>query len=210
MKITLIFVSTLAFILLVFTYFAVFGGSPGTYGINPLPTSTKISTSTTLVLPNMPSSTVIGQSDASSTGSDGSASGTANFYGRAFSTSPLTWTDTGANFSIAAASLQGNQLSFTLNVQIGSSPTCVPLDIRLVADENGTLQAPDTPSFNFPDSGNCNGSPNSLYKNQSITFTVNTNNFPLLFTTGGSANTFFEIATTSNNGIEIDLPSNSG
>jgi hypothetical protein len=210
MKIALIFLSSLAAVLLIFTYFAVFGGMPGTYGINPLPTSTKISTSTTfVVLPGMSSSTQ--GSDGSTGGPSSSGSGSStSFYGRAFTTPPITWSDSGANFSIVAASLQDDQLSFTLNVQIGASPTCAPLNIRLVADETGKLQVPDDTSFNFPDSGNCNGGPNSFYKNQSVTFTVNTSNFPLLFTTGGSANTFFEVATTSQNGIQIDLPSTSG
>lgn len=203
MKTALIFLWTLAIVLGIFTYFAVFGGSPGTYAVNPLPTSTNLATSTTLILP---SSTA-----TSSLGANGSTSSTnPNFYGTAFTTPPVTWSESGATLAITGASFENNQMTFTLTVQMDGSPSCIPMNMRLVIDESGDLQSPETPSFTFSDSGNCNGAPGETYQNQSVAFTVDPNKFPLLFTSGGSANIFFEIATTTSNGLQISLPATSG
>lgn len=201
MKTALIFLWTLAIVLGIFTYFAVFGGAPGTYSVNPLPTSTNLATSTMLILPSSTAS--------SSLGANGSTANP-NFYGSAFTTPPVTWSESGATLGITGASFENNQLTLTLTVQMAGSPSCVPLNIRLVADESGNLQSPNTPSFSFPDSGNCNGAPGETYQNQSVVFMVTPDKFPLLLTTGGSANVFFEVATTTSNGLQITLPSTSG
>jgi len=101
-------------------------------------------------------------------------------------------------------------MTFTLAVQTGAASACVPLNLRLIADEAGDLEPPVPASFAFPGSGNCNGAPSQSYANQTTTFTVNPANFPLLFTTGGTSNIFFEVATTSRNGLNIDFPGTSG
>ncbi len=101
-------------------------------------------------------------------------------------------------------------MTFTLTVQTGQSPECVPLNLRLVADEQGDLEPPNPASFAFPDSGNCNGAPNQTFANQTTTFTVDPTAIPLLFTTGGSSNIFFEIATSSDNGLNVLFPGPNG
>ncbi len=213
MRNALIFLWSLAIILGIFTYFIVFDATSGTYGVNPTPSDT-IGTMATGTFTGTPgsSSSILAANATSSLLGAGAASGTASttFFGSAYATPPLSWNDGGAAFSVTAASLQGTQLSLTLSIQIGASPTCVPLDLRLVADESGDLQAPDTPSFSFPDSGNCNGGPGETYNNQTVNFTVNPAGMPLLFTTGGSADIYFEIATTTANGLAVQFPSTSG
>lgn len=211
MKTALIFLSALAVVLGIFAFIAVFGNSTGTYAVNPLPsdaTGTGFDASSSIAFA---SSTFNASSSLS--GSASNASGTAsstNFYGSAFATPALSWNDGGATFEITAVALQNSQLSFTLTIKMGATPACVPLDLRLVADEEGDLQGPLTPAFSFPDSGNCNGAPNEIYANQTVNFGVNAANLPFLFTTGGPANIFFEVATTTANGLNIDLPSTAG
>jgi hypothetical protein len=200
MKTTLIFLWTLAGALGLFVYFAIFGGSSGTYGINPLPSSTHLSTSTVFTLPSSTASSSFG----------GSTSTNTSFYGTQFGTPPATWHDGDSDFSITAASFQNNQVALTLTIQMGGAPACVPLNIRFVADESGHLQEPDANTFLLPDSGNCNGAANATYRNQVVTFNIDATRFPLLFTTGGSSNLFFELATTTNNGLQITLPGTSG
>jgi hypothetical protein len=217
LKTTLIFLTVLAVILGVFSFFAVFGNSSGTYAITPSPSD---ASSTGFNIPSSSIALASSTMDDTSSSFAGSssdifanASGTAtstDFYGSAFPTPALSWTDGGATFDITAVALQGTQLSFTFTIQMGASPACVPLDLRLVADESGDLQGPATPSFSFPDSGNCNGAANEMYTNQTVNFTVDPANLPFLFTTGGPANIFFEVVTTTANGLNIDLPSTAG
>lgn len=95
---------------------------------------------------------------------------------------------------------------------MGSVPECVPLGLRLVVDEAGTLRAPVVPSnavFNFPDTQSCAGTPGAAYS-QSVIFDMSGAAAPFLLTTGGTTNIFFQVATTSPNGIEVVLPSRSG
>ena len=198
MKTVLIFLAALAVILGIFAFFAVFGNSSGTYAVNPASNASGSGFS-------IPSSSVALASSTTTT-----TASSANFYGSAFPAPALSWNDGGATFEITAAALQGTQLSFTFTIAMGGSPACVALDLRLVADEEGNLQGPDTPSFSFPDSGNCNGAANETYTNQVVNFTVNPANLPFLFTTGGTANIFFEVVTTTANGLNIDLPSTAG
>ena len=208
MKTALIFLGSLAVVLGIFAYVAVFGAPTGTYTV----TSSMGATNT----PSGASSTVFASSSlgfASSTiggSSTGTASGTPTAYGNSFAASPFSWTEASSDISITAASLEGNQLTFTFAVQIGPAPQCIPLNLRLVADEEGDLDPPNPVSFTFPDSGNCNGSANELYQNQTTSFTVDPTAFPLLFTTNQNNGTFFELSTTTNDGLQISIPGTSG
>jgi hypothetical protein len=112
--------------------------------------------------------------------------------------------------SIAAANLNGSQLTLTLSVQMGSVAECVPLNVRLVADEEGDLTAPLTAQFTFPDTGTCEGTPGVTYNDQQIVFNVDPTTLPLIFTTGGTSNKFFELSTTPQGGITITPPPTSG
>jgi hypothetical protein len=209
MKTTLIFLGSLAVVLAIFAYFAVFGPADGTYSVNGgVGTDTPIATSTQFILPtSTASSTALGSGNTSST--DGSGAGGTEL-GTAFATPPLSWPEGGSKISINALSLEGNQMTFTLTVQTGQSPECVPLNIRLVADEEGDLDPPNPASFTFPDSGNCNGAPSETYANQTTTFTVDPTSFPLLFTTGGASNIFFEVSTSTDDGLNVLFPGTSG
>lgn len=125
---------------------------------------------------------------------------------------PVNWQEGGAQFSLTGASLQGSELALTLAIQIGAAPTCVPADLRLVADEAGTLRAPDAPAggaFTFPDTQSCNGTPGAVYS-ASVSFNVGGIAAPFLLTTGGSANQYFFAATTTAGGVDITLPGTQG
>ncbi|HUZ92990.1 MAG TPA: hypothetical protein VNG29_03280 [Candidatus Paceibacterota bacterium] len=126
-----------------------------------------------------------------------------------FDTPPVRWSQGNDNFSITGASLDGNELTLLLTVQPGGAAHCIPISLRYVTDESGDLAPPDTQDFTFPDSGNCQGSPAATYTDQAVVFTVNPP-APFLFTTYGSSNTFFLVATTTNNGVSVELPGTSG
>jgi hypothetical protein len=209
MKTVLIFLVSLAVILGIFTYFAVFGNASGTYAVNPEPTSSSSYsvTSTVLILPTTTASSSGSLMTDNASGS--AATADTETYGSSFTTPALTWPEGQAQISITALSLQGTQLAFTLSVQTGAAPECVPLNLRLVADEEGDLDPPSPAAFSFPDTGNCNGTPNETYANQPATFTVDPTAMPLLFTTGGASNIFFEIATTTGNGLNVLFPGTS-
>jgi hypothetical protein len=205
LKTILIFLSSLAVILLIFAYFAVFGPLTGSYQVSGSGTATN---TTNIISLTTPSSTATGTPFENVPSEVGSS--TATTFTSSFPKSPLTWPEGQSKISITGASLEDTQLSFTLAVQTGAAPECVPLNLRLVADEAGDLDPPTPASFTFPDTGNCNGTPNQTYTNQTATFTVDPTMLPLLFTTGGASNIFFEIATTTTDGLEVDFPGTSG
>jgi len=92
---------------------------------------------------------------------------------------------------------------------MGSITECAPLNLRLVADDSGSFTPPDN-NFAFPESGSCKGAPGATYGAQPIIFTVDSATFPLLFTTGGGSNTFFQVSTTTFGGVNIMIPGNAG
>lgn len=216
MKITLVFLICFALFLATVAYLAVFG-IPGSYTVMPTAQTANTqgnSSGILLALPPLPPPSAIIDSEPSAifpsaSGTSPNASGT-NSFSSTFGVPSVSWKDGGATLSLTGATLQGNRLTFMLTVRIDDSPTCVPLNLRLVADESGDLQGPDTPGFAFPDNGNCNGMAGATYPNQYVAFTVDPQNFPLLFTTNEASSTFFEIATTSENGIMVDLPGTAG
>lgn len=122
---------------------------------------------------------------------------------------PLTWGDGNEQFAITGASLQDGTLTLTLSIKTGLTAECVPLNLRLVKDEAGALQAPVATQFQFPDTGGCEGRTNQTYS-EPVTFSVDPSRAPYLLMTGGSASLYFTVATTTQNGIQITLPANSG
>lgn len=126
---------------------------------------------------------------------------------------PVAWTEGHENFSVTGATLQGNQLTFSLAIKMSNVSECVPVNLRLVADESGTLMPPSSPTggtFTFPDTQNCGGTPGATYS-QSVTFTVAPSVVaPFLFTSGGASNVFFTVATNTANRLDIVLPGNAG
>jgi hypothetical protein len=109
--------------------------------------------------------------------------------------------------SVTGASLSGTQLTLDVQVQMGSASECVPMNMRLVTDENGDLAAPLTAQFAFPDTGTCNGTPDQTYSDQQVVFTVpNPTAFPFILTSGGTANLIFEVATDTSGSLTVQLP----
>ena len=108
------------------------------------------------------------------------------------------------------ATLQGNQLTLNLAIAMGNIAQCIPLNIRMLQDEQGDLAAPITPQFTFPESGACTGAPGATYTDQQVVFTVDPTMFPLFLTTGGASNIFFQIATTTAGGLTVNVPQKSG
>jgi hypothetical protein len=209
MKTTLIFLGSLAVVLGIFAYFAVFGAPTGTYtvtssGATGTPISDSSSTFATSSISVASSTGIAGATNTTT------ASGTPTAYGNSFAASPFSWSEASSEIYITAASLEGSQLTFTFSVQMGAAPQCIPLNLRLVADEEGDLDPPNPISFTFPDSDNCNGSANELYQNQTTTFTVDPTALPLLFTTNPTSGTFFEVSTTTSDGLQITIPGTSG
>jgi len=209
MKRALIILTSIAVVLGVIAFFVVFYGG-GTYVVNsPLPSDSTYSSSTIATASSTSSSTLANASSSASS-TDSGASSTLADYASTYAQSPITWMEGNETISITDANLNGSQLTLTLTVQMGSVAECLPLNIRLVADEEGDLTAPLTAQFTFPDSGTCEGTPGVLYNDQQIVFNVDPTSLPLVFTTGGTSNKFFELSTTPQGGITITPPPTSG
>jgi len=184
-------------------YFLIFAG--GTQIIqpnNPAPTPT--SSVATFIFP---SSTL---SAANNNASGSPAFGT---FASTFSAPyPVAWSEGQSRFAISGATLTGSSLTLTVNVTTGDLPQCVPIDIRLVSDEQGDMAAPTSPSsMNFPLSATtCEGTPNTFYANQPLTFTVDPATAPFLLMTGGASNVYFEVSTTTAGGVDVAFPQQSG
>jgi hypothetical protein len=99
-----------------------------------------------------------------------------------------------------------------VNVMVGSIPQCVPINVRLISDEQGDMVTPTSPTqTNFPlITSTCEGTPNTLYPGQPLTFTVDPANMPFLFLTGGTSNIYFEVTTTTSGGLDVAIPQQSG
>jgi hypothetical protein len=186
--------------------------SGGTYILSsPLPTTSVTGTlnaSSTALIDGNASST-----DASSTLGDASStagSSALQEYASTYATPPITWTEGYDTLSIAGATLSGSQLTLSVNVGMGAIAECVPMNLRLVTDEQGDLAAPLSPSFTFGENGTCIGTPGTTYSDQQIIFTVDPSSMPLSLTTGGTSNKYFELSTTAAGGITISPPPTSG
>jgi len=120
---------------------------------------------------------------------------------------PLQWQEGQSTLVITGASLNQNKLQFSISVQMGDQSECIPLNIKFIIDESGNTENPTEKQFTFPDTNSCNGTPNATYNEQTVSFDIPQNaSAPFLFSTGGSSNIFFEVATTTGNGISITLP----
>ncbi len=159
-----------------------------------LPSSTALSTSTTSQTPVLPAT----------------VGGFSSEYSSPY---PVQWSEGGESFSITGAALQNNQLALSLAIKMGIVSECVPVNLRLVADEFGTLRPPSAPpasTFTFPDTQSCNGTPGATYS-ESAVFSIDPSIFsPFLLTTGGASNVFFSVATDTAGGVDVTLPSHSG
>jgi hypothetical protein len=210
MKIVLIFLGSLAVILGIFAYFAVFGPPTGSYAVSPIGNASSDATNAAPFV--FASSTIASGTTATGSDTSSSSSGSAGdgSFASVFSTPTLSWHEGNAKLSITGVSLDNAQMTFALSIQTGAAPECVPLNLRLIADEEGDLTPPNPSSFTFSDSGNCNGAPNETYPDQTAIFTVDPARFPLLFTTGGSSNIFFEVVTSTNSNLSVIFPGTSG
>jgi hypothetical protein len=114
---------------------------------------------------------------------------------------------------VTGATLQGNQLTLGISLQLGADAQCIPINLRMVTDESGDMAAPNSPATaNFPlaSDGTCMGAVNGTYPGQSVIFSVDPTTAPFLFTTGAPSNIFFEISTTTGNGLQVGIPQQSG
>lgn len=210
-KTTLVVLSAIALALGILTAIVVFypTGSYQPVIIQNVGTTTSFSNFTSTNASGTASGTAMGS--ATSTASSTATTTAGQFASSYASPYPVNWSDGGAAFSITGAQSTGNQITLLLEIQTGAATACVPMDLRLVTDEEGDLQAPDTAQFMFPDTGGCQGKPNATYDNQAVTFTLSASaTSPFLFTTGGASSTFFEAATNTAGGVDIALPSQSG
>lgn len=206
-----------AAVLAVITYAVVFYGG-GTYIVNsPLPTDTAVTetasstASSTAFLGGAASSSASSTGNASSTlFAQGNGSTTLAEYSSSYSAPPMSWTEGYDTISVTGATLSGSQLTLSLDIKMGSTAECVPLNLRLITDEKGDLAAPLTPAFTFGENGTCIGTPGTDYPNQQVTFTVDPSMLPFSFTTGGTSDKYFELSTTPAGGIVITPPPTAG
>ena len=220
MKFTLITLASVAGVLAIITYFALFSGpqiiQPNQTSQNSQATQTSTQ-ATSSVNSQATSSAFLGGGGLNSAGAGGtgaaSASSSQQVYQTTFSAPyPITWSQGQPQLAIMGATLQADQLILSINIQMGNTAQCVPVNLRLITDEQGDMLAPSAPAApNFPlaPDGTCQGDAETAY-NESVTFTVNLSNTPFLFSTGDPANGFFEIATTTANGLQVTVPQKNG
>jgi hypothetical protein len=198
LKTTLITLSCIAGLLIVITFYVVFYGSGGTYVVSSFGSDAGIFATST-------SSTAAQAGEASSSMTSSTlalASSSAALGG-----SSVTWTQGNETLSVINASISGSQLTLGVQVTMDSVTECVPLTLRLIADEQGDLSPPITSQFTFPDTGTCNGTPGETYSVQPIVFTLSDPTaFPIILTTGGTANTLFEVAQNPDGSLSVQLP----
>ncbi len=201
----------IAVVLSAITYIVVFYGG-GTYVVNsPLPTSTvALGTASSTASSTATSTATSTLGLASSTATSTATSTVLASYASTYDTPPITWQEGYDTLSITNASLSGSELTLTLDVQMGTIAECVPLNVRLVTNEMGALEAPLENAFTFGENGTCIGTPGTNYPGQQVIFTVDPASMPLSFTTGGTSNKYFELSTTASGGIVIYLPSTQG
>jgi hypothetical protein len=109
--------------------------------------------------------------------------------------------------AVSDAAISGSQLTLGVQVEMGSASECVPLTMRLIADEQGDLSPPITSQFTFPDTGTCTGTAGETYSAQPIVFTLaDPTAFPIVLTTGGAANLLFEVVQNPDGSLSAQLP----
>lgn len=205
LKNTLIVLTTFAILIGVAAVFVVFY-NPAISTISGTPVS---STSLFSLMKNSTSGTASGNASdtnniSQTTGNQASGPQFASSYSSPY---PLQWTEGQSILTITGAAIEGNQLALAVAVQTGNNVECIPMNMRLVIDEAGNLENPAVQQFSFPDTNSCNGTPNTAYDAQAVSFSLGPNlSAPFLITTGGTSNIFFEVATTTDGGISVTLP----
>jgi len=193
-----------AIVLGIVAYVVIFGA--GTQVIQPQNVSGSSSSSIAAFI--FPTSTQLSSAASSSISTSTPGEFSSNF------TSPysVTWTEGQSAFAISGATLAGDQLTLMVNVTVGDIPQCVPINLRLISDEEGDMVAPvSPPQTNFPlSTSSCEGTPNTLYPGEPLTFAVDPTNMPFLFVTGGTSNVYFEVTTTTASGLDVEIPQQSG
>jgi uncharacterized protein (UPF0333 family) len=201
LKTILITLSCIAGLLIVITFYVVFYGGGGTYVVSStLGSDAGIFATST--------ATQVGGAASSTTSSTlALASSSASSTITSITAPAVTWTQGNETLSVINASASGSQLTLGVQVTMDSIAECVPLTLRLIADEQGDLSPPITSQFTFPDTGTCNGTPGETYSAQPIVFTLNDpTTFPIILTTGGTANTLFEVAQNPDDSLSVQLP----
>jgi hypothetical protein len=209
LKNILITLSIVAAVLVAITFYVVFYSGTGTYVVSSLTGSDAEifgagDTSTDIVASSTPSSTLaLASSTATSTATSSSTAAP-------ISVTPITWTQGNESMSVTDASISGSQLTLGVQVTMGSVSECVPLNMRMIADEQGDLSPPITQQFTFPDTGTCTGTAGETYSAQPVVFTLSDpGTFPILLTTGGAANVLFEVVQNPDGSLGVQLPPNS-
>jgi hypothetical protein len=137
------------------------------------------------------------------------ASSSASSTATSIAAPAVTWTQGNEALSVINASAAGSQLTLGVQVTMDSVAECVPLTLRMIADEQGDLSPPITPQFTFPDTGTCTGTPGETYSAQPIVFTLpDPATFPIILTTGGAANVLFEVTQNPDGSLNVQLPPN--
>lgn len=222
---TLLILLAVAIILGLAAYIDVYYGGGAYIAESPLPTSTVAFTTSTV---SSTSSSTLGS--ASTTASGTLINGTGTFslagngstssstfnsstlarYTSTYATPPFSWKEGYDTIAITGADISGSQLTLTLDIQMGSTAECVPLNLRFVANEQGNLEAPLENAFTFGENGTCIGAPNANYPGQKVVFTIDPSVMPLVLTTGGTSNEYFELKTTASGTISIYPPPTRG
>lgn len=212
LKNVLITLTCIAVVLGAIAWYVVFYANTGTYIVNSDNSTNEVfSTSTassTLASSTASSSLSLASSSASSSAT--LATSTAQPYSVNYTTPPITWSEGNEAMAITGAQLAGSQLTLDLQITMGQVAECVPLNVRIVTDENGDLAPPVTPQFTFPDSGTCTGTPGEIYSDQQVVFSVDPNAMPLILNTGGSSNILFEVNTDQAGNLTVELPPSAG
>jgi hypothetical protein len=201
LKAILITLSCIAGLLIVITFYVVFYGGGGTYVVSSdLGPNVGIFVTSTATLTSETAS-----STTSSTLALASSSASSTIT--SITAPAVTWTQEHETLSVINASISGLQLTLGVQVTMDSVAECVPLTLRMIADEQGDLSPPITSQFTFPDTGTCNGTPGETYSAQPIVFTLNDPaTFPIILTTGGTANVLFEVTQNSDGSLSVQLP----
>lgn len=209
LKIILITLSCIALAFFIVTFYVVFYSGSGTYVVSSDtgPDAGIFSTSTGGAGVSTTASSTASSSPAlaSSSSPGGGASSTESGGG-----TQITWTQGSETMTITGAMVSGSQLTLGVQVAMGSASECVPLNLRMIADEQGDLAPPITQQFTFPDTGTCTGTAGETYSAQPVVFTLPTpTTFPLILTTGGTANILFEVVQSPDGSVSVQLPPSS-
>jgi len=210
LKTLLISLGIVAVVLGIITFYVVFFAGGGTYLVSsPTGPNATIFATGTAPLATTSSTASSSLALASSTNSESSSTASSTVTG---GSQNIVWMQGNETMTITGAALSGTQLTLDVQVQMGAVAECVPLTLRMIADEQGDLAPPITQQFAFPDSGNCNGTPGETYSAQQVVFDISSDPtaFPFIFTTGGAANTLFEVVQNAGGGFDVELPPNAG